>query len=176
MTTFTLAGGCFWCLDAVFRMLKGVESSVSGFTGGEAADANYYKVVSGRTDHAESVQVTFDENVISKETILDIFFLIHDPTSLNQQGADEGPQYRSAMFFLDAMQKLDFEAAIKRAQANWDKPIVTKLEPLDKFYEADVEHQDYYANNPYNPYCPIVISPKVQKAKISYAEWFKDNP
>ena len=173
MTTYTLAGGCFWCLDAVFAQLKGVQSSISGYAGGTEEDADYYKVASGKTDHAEAVQVTFDETVIPKETILDIFFLIHDPTSLNKQGADTGPQYRSAMFYESDEKKAEYEAAIARAQTNWDDPIVTTLEPLEMFYEAEAQHQDYYANNPLNPYCPIVISPKVRKARKAYSEWFK---
>ena len=174
MTTCVLAGGCFWCLDAVFRKLKGVESSVAGYAGGLAEDANYYRVASGQTGHAESVKITFDENIIPKETILDIFFLIHDPTSLNKQGADEGPQYASKIFYENEEQKSEFEAALKRAQETWDKPIVTKLEKLDKFYEAESEHQDYFENNPANPYCPIVISPKISKARKQYTKWFKE--
>lgn len=175
MTTYTLAGGCFWCLDAVFRELKGVQSSYCGYAGGSGKDADYYRVASGKTKHAESVQVTFNESVIPTETLLDMFFLIHDPTSLNQQGADVGPQYRSAMFYADDEQKAVFEAAIARAQQNWDAPIVTTLEPLDTFYQAEPEHQDYYANNPVNPYCSIVISPKVIKAKKAYKQWFKED-
>lgn len=105
MTTYTLAGGCFWCLDAVYRELKGISSSLCGYTGGSAEDADYYRVASGRTGHAESVRITFDESVVAKETVLDVFFLIHDPTTLNQQGADEGPQYRSAMFYENDEQK-----------------------------------------------------------------------
>lgn len=175
MTTYTLAGGCFWCLDAVFRELKGVQSSYCGYAGGSEKDADYYRVASGKTEHAESVQVTFNESVIPTETLLDMFFLIHDPTSLNQQGADVGPQYRSAMFYADDEQKAVFEAAIARAQQNWDAPIVTTLEPLDTFYQAEPEHQDYYANNPVNPYCSIVISPKVIKAKKAYKQWFKED-
>jgi peptide-methionine (S)-S-oxide reductase len=172
MTTYVLAGGCFWCLDAVFRKLKGVETSLCGYAGGTADDADYYRVASGRTGHAESVQVSFDESIIPKETILDIFFLIHDPTSLNKQGADEGPQYASVMFYDNKTRKIEFEAAIKRAQVNWDKPIVTLLEPLDTFYEAEPEHQDYFANNPANGYCSIVIAPKVTKARSTYSKWF----
>ena len=175
MVTYTLAGGCFWCLDAVFRELKGVQSSYCGYAGGSEKDADYYRVASGKTEHAESVQVTFNESVIPTETLLDMFFLIHDPTSLNQQGADVGPQYRSAMFYADDEQKAVFEAAIARAQQNWDAPIVTTLEPLDTFYQAEPEHQDYYANNPVNPYCSIVISPKVIKAKKAYKQWFKED-
>lgn len=162
-------------MDAVFRELKGVQSSYCGYAGGSEKDADYYRVASGKTEHAESVQVTFNESVIPTETLLDMFFLIHDPTSLNQQGADVGPQYRSAMFYADDEQKAVFEAAIARAQQNWDAPIVTTLEPLDTFYQAEPEHQDYYANNPFNPYCSIVISPKVIKAKKAYKQWFKED-
>lgn len=162
-------------MDAVFRELKGVQSSYCGYAGGSEKDADYYRVASGKTEHAESVQVTFNESVIPTETLLDMFFLIHDPTSLNQQGADVGPQYRSAMFYADDEQKAVFEAAIARAQQNWDAPIVTTLEPLDTFYQAEPEHQDYYANNPVNPYCSIVISPKVIKAKKAYKQWFKED-
>ncbi len=174
MTVYTIAGGCFWCLDAIFRDLKGVKSSMCGYAGGSANDANYYAVATGTTDHAEAVQVIFDESVIPSDIILDIFFLIHDPTSLNRQGADEGRQYRSAIFYQDESQKQLFEAAIARSQTHWDAPIVTTLEPLEAFYEAEPEHQGYAANNPANPYCSIVISPKVIKARSAYASWFKE--
>ena len=174
MTTYVLAGGCFWCIDAVFRRLKGVEGSISGYAGGSAEDANYYKVATGRTGHAESVQVTFDETIIPAETLLDIFFLIHDPTTLNRQGNDKGPQYRSAMFYEDDIQKKEFEAAIERAKAYWDKPIVTELTPLDVFFEGEPEHQDYFNNNPSNGYCSIVIAPKIIKARKAYTQWFKE--
>lgn len=174
MITYTLAGGCFWCLDAVFRRLKGVESSVCGYAGGESEDAHYYVVASGKTDHAESVQVTFDESTIPAATILDIFFLIHNPTTLNRQGNDKGPQYRSAMFYSDDVQKAEFEAAIERAKAHWDDPIVTELTPLEKFYEAEPEHQDYFNQNPGNGYCSIVIEPKIVKARKEYSKWFKE--
>jgi peptide-methionine (S)-S-oxide reductase len=174
MTTYVLAGGCFWCLDAVFRKLKGVETSLCGYAGGTADDADYYRVASGRTGHAESVEITFDESIIPKETILDIFFLIHDPRSLNKQGADEGPQYASVMFYQNEVQQKEFEAAMSRAQSNWDKPIVTRIESLEVFYEAEPEHQDYFANNPANGYCSIVIAPKVTKARSAYTKWFKE--
>lgn len=172
MTTYVLAGGCFWCLDAVFRKLKGVNVSLCGYTGGTERDADYYRVASGITAHAEAVQVTFDETMIPGDTILDIFFLIHDPTSLNRQGADTGPQYRSAMFYADDKQEEVFRRAIDRAQIHWDKPIVTEVSRLDAFYEAEPEHQDYFDNNPANPYCSIVIDPKVIKARREYKEWF----
>ena len=174
MTTYTLAGGCFWCLDAVFRRLKGVEKSVCGYTGGNAEDADYYVVATGTTGHAESVQVTFDENIIPKEAVLDIYFLIHDPTTKDRQGNDVGPQYRSAMFYGDDQQKADFEAAIERAKTHWQGPIVTELTPLGKFYEAEPEHQDYFNNNPGNGYCSVVIAPKIVKARSTYTKWFKE--
>lgn len=174
MVTYTLAGGCFWCLDAVFRRLKGIESSVCGYVGGEAEDAGYYAVASGKTGHAESVQVTFDETVIPAATILDIFFLIHNPTTLNRQGNDKGPQYRSAMFYSDEDQKTEFQAAIERAKMHWDDPIVTELTPLVKFYDAELEQQDYFNKNPSSGYCSIVIEPKIIKARSAYNDWFKD--
>lgn len=174
MTTYTLAGGCFWCLDAVFRRLKGVQSSISGYAGGSREDADYYKVATGTTGHAETVQVTFDEAVIPKETILDMYFLIHDPTTKDRQGNDVGPQYRSVMFYADDTQKAEFEAAIERAKAHWDEPIVTVLQPLEGFYEAEQDHQDYFDNNPTNPYCNVVINPKVSKARKAYANYFKE--
>lgn len=174
MTTYTLAGGCFWCTDAVFRRLSGVESSICGYSGGSEEDADYYSVASGRTGHAESVQVTFDEAVIPPEVLLDIFFLIHDPTTLNRQGADEGPQYRSAMFYVDEEQEAVFEAALDRAEEHWEDDIVTDLTPLKAFYEAEPEHQDYFTHNPANGYCSIVILPKIVKARRAYAKWFKE--
>jgi peptide-methionine (S)-S-oxide reductase len=173
MTTYVLAGGCFWCLDAVYRRFEGVSESVCGYTGGTKNDADYYRVASGQTNHAESVRVTFDESKLPKADLLDIFFLIHNPTTLNRQGADEGPQYRSAMFYENDEQKEEFEAAAARAQRNWDDPIVTEITPLEAFYEAEPEHQDYFTNNPANPYCSVVINPKVTKAKKEYEKYFK---
>ncbi len=175
MVSYVLAGGCFWCLDAVFRRLDGVASSIVGYAGGSEKDANYYRVASGRTSHAESVQVMFDETIISKETLLAIFFLIHDPTSLNKQGADEGPQYRSAMYYENDEQKTEFEVAVNRAQEVWDTPIVTEVTKLSAFYEAEPEHQDYFNQNPANPYCSIVIDPKIVKARNMYSDYFKEN-
>ncbi len=172
MTTYTIAGGCFWCLDAVYRKLKGIDVSLCGYAGGTADDADYYRVATGKTGHAEAVQVRFDESIIPKETILDIFFLIHDPTTLNRQGADEGPQYRSAMFYENDTQKQEFDAAIERASTKWDNPILTETTKLEKFYEAEPEHQDYFSNNPTNGYCSIVIEPKIVKARQDYSKWF----
>lgn len=173
MTTYTLAGGCFWCLDAVYQRIQGVTSIVSGYAGGETENPDYYRVATGKTGHAETVQITFDESIIPGDIILDLYFLIHDPTTLNRQGADEGTQYRSIMFYADEAQKAAFEAAIERAKTHWDDPIVTELVPLEVFYPAEDEHQDYFNNNPGNGYCSIVIAPKIVKARAAYTKWFK---
>ncbi len=174
MTTYVLAGGCFWCLDAVYRRLKGVSEVISGYSGGDVDDPTYYQVVSGTTGHAESVRVSFDETIIPQAVILDIFFVIHDPTTLNRQGADEGTQYRSAMFYSDQDQQADFTAATLRAKNHWSSEIVTELVPLEVFYPAENEHQDYFNKNPDSGYCSIVISPKIIKARASYTQWFKE--
>jgi peptide-methionine (S)-S-oxide reductase len=173
MTTYVLAGGCFWCLDAVYRRIKGVTKVTSGYTAGQIENPSYEYVCTGETGHTEAVQITFDETIIPSEVILDIFFVIHDPTTLNRQGADVGTQYRSGMYYADAEQKTAFEAAQKRAEKKWDNPIVTEIEPLDVFYDAEAYHQDYFANNPGNGYCSVVITPKIVKARQHYAEWFQ---
>ena len=175
MTSYVLAGGCFWCLDAVFRDLKGVSESLCGYAGGDKADADYYRVASGATGHAEAVKVTFDESVLPRDVLLDIFFAIHNPTTLNRQGADAGPQYRSAMFYADDEQQTEFKAAVDRASKDWDDPIVTKLEKLDTFYEAEPEHQNYYKQNPFSGYCSFVISPKVNKIMKNFGLNSKSN-
>jgi peptide-methionine (S)-S-oxide reductase len=174
MKTYVLAGGCFWCLDAVYRRLKGVIEVVSGYSGGYVEYPHYHQVALGTTGHAESVRVTFDETVIPKNIILDIFFLIHDPTSLNQQGADVGTQYRSAVFYSDESQKEDFLSAIQRAKSVWGNAIVTEVSPLIDFYPAEDEHQDYFTKNPDDGYCPIVIGPKINKVRATYTQWFKE--
>jgi peptide-methionine (S)-S-oxide reductase len=174
MTTYVIAGGCFWCLDAVYRRLKGVESVVSGYAGGGTTNPTYEQVSSGETGHTEAVQITFDESIIPADTILDLFFLIHDPTTLNRQGNDVGTQYRSAMYYSDDTQKAAFEAALERAKSHWDNPIVTELKPLNVFYNAEDYHQDYFNKNPGNGYCSIVITPKIVKARSAYTKWFKD--
>lgn len=174
MTTYVLAGGCFWCLDAVYRRISGVSEVISGYAGGRMADPRYELVSTGLTGHAEVVKLTFDEKVIPAETILDLFFLIHDPTTLNRQGNDVGTQYRSAMYYKDDTQKTAFEAAMERARAHWTAPIVTEIAKLDTFYPAEDYHQDYFNKNPGNGYCSIVITPKIVKARAEYAKWFKD--
>jgi len=173
MTKYVLGGGCFWCLDAVYAQLRGVISVESGYAGGDGIP-NYWRVVNGNTGHAEVVQVTFDETVIPPDAILDIFFLIHDPTSLNKQGADEGTQYRSVMFYADNDQKELFYAAQERAQQRWPRPIVTEIAPLQIFHLAEPEHQDYYRQNPEAGYCQIVIDPKISKTRRDYTKWFKE--
>lgn len=175
MTTYVIAGGCFWCLDAVYRRLQGIKTVVSGYAGGETKNPTYEQVSTGLTGHAEAVRITFDEKIIPAKEILDLFFLIHDPTTLNRQGNDVGTQYRSAMYYTDEGQKADFEAAIKRAERHWDDLIVTELEKLDTFYDAEDYHQDYFNKNPGNGYCSIVITPKIIKARAAYTKWFKEN-
>jgi peptide-methionine (S)-S-oxide reductase len=173
MTQYVLAGGCFWCLDAVYRGLRGVLKVESGYTDG-GGEPSYYTVASGTTGHAEAVRVTFDSDSIPADVILDIFFLIHDPTTLNRQGADVGTQYRSAMFYTDKTQKQAFAAAIQRASKLWQDPIVTEVTQLETFFIAEDEHQDYFNKNPETGYCQIVIAPKVIKARASYKQWFKE--
>ena len=173
MTHYVLGGGCFWCIDAIYRRLKGVTLVESGYAGGEGTPS-YLKVATGTTGYAEVVRITFDETIIPLTIILDLYFLIHDPTTLNRQGADVGTQYRSVMFYVDEGQKTIFEAARGRAQRSWDKPIVTEISPLEKFYLAEDEHQDYFAKHPEAGYCQIVIAPKVIKARKAYNEWFKE--
>ena len=166
----TLAGGCFWCLEAVFVDLKGVTQAVSGYTGGMNADPTYRQVCSGTTGHAEAVQVTFDPAVVSFKELLEVFFTIHDPTTLNRQGADEGTQYRSAIFYHTPEQKGVAEQVLKELNAAgvWDGPIVTEVTPLSTFYRAEDDHQDYYKRNPDQGYCRMVIAPKVAKFRQHY--------
>lgn len=173
MTTYVLGGGCFWCLDAVFRRIKGVTSVTSGYAGGDVDNPTYYQVSGGATGHAEVVEVTFDETVIPADTILDIYFSLHDPTTSNRQGADVGPQYRSIMLYNDDTQKTLFEAARERAAMLWDKPLVTEIKPIEVFYPAEVEHQDYFNKNPQAGYCQVVINPKVTKMRNHFKEWFQ---
>ena len=166
----TLAGGCFWCLEAVYVELEGVEKVVSGYAGGAIPNPSYEQVCSGRTGHAEIVQVTFDPGVVTYEDLLGVFFTIHDPTTLNRQGNDVGTQYRSAIFYHDDEQKAAAEQAIREiTEARiWSRPIVTEIVPLTDFYAAEAYHQDYFKNNPYQPYCQVVVAPKVAKFRKQY--------
>ncbi|MFZ2964521.1 MAG: peptide-methionine (S)-S-oxide reductase MsrA [Rhodoglobus sp.] len=171
MHTFVLAGGCFWCLDAVYRTLRGVTDVVSGYIGGTTVHPSYEAVCTGTTGHAEAVAVTFDPEVIPDEVILDVFFSLHDPRQLNRQGNDVGTQYRSAMFPADDAQKALFEAARDRAAEYWDGGIVTTIEPLGAYYRAEEYHQDFFAKNPGQGYCMAVALPKVNKVRKSFAEY-----
>jgi len=171
----TLAGGCFWCLEAAYDELKGVLSVESGYSGGEVVNPTYKQVCGGATGHAEVVQVTFDPQVISFRDILNVFFVIHDPTTLNRQGNDVGTQYRSAIFYHSPEQKTVAEDAIREltTQKVWSQPIVTELAPFEKFYIAEDYHQEYFANNPYQPYCMMVVAPKVTKFRKHFMEMLK---
>jgi peptide-methionine (S)-S-oxide reductase len=171
----TLAGGCFWCLEAVFQQLRGVTKVVSGYTGGTVPNPSYQAVCTGATGHAEVTQITFDPAVISFRDLLDVFFTIHDPTTQDRQGNDEGTQYRSGVFYHSPAQKTEAERAIKELEAAkvWDDPIVTEVVPLEKFYPAENYHQNYYAQNPNQAYCRAVIAPKVAKLRSKYFEKLK---
>jgi peptide-methionine (S)-S-oxide reductase len=166
----TLAGGCFWCLEAVFDDLRGVDSVESGYAGGEVANPTYEQVCSGETGHAEVVRVTFDPQVLTFRELLEVFFTIHDPTTLNRQGADIGTQYRSAVFYHSPEQKEVAEKTIKELNAEgiWDAPIVTEVVPLKEFYLAEDYHQEYYARNPSQGYCRMVVAPKVAKFRQKF--------
>ncbi|OGO01450.1 MAG: peptide-methionine (S)-S-oxide reductase [Chloroflexi bacterium RBG_13_53_26] len=163
--TVTLAGGCFWCLEAAFEELKGVVRVTSGYAGGHVADPSYAQVCGGTTGHAEVAQITFDSQVISFRELLEFFFSIHDPTTLNSQGADVGTQYRSAIFYHTSEQKAEAERMITELGASgvWDQPIVTEVKPFAEFYPAEEYHQQYYRKNPEQPYCQLVIAPKLAK-------------
>jgi peptide-methionine (S)-S-oxide reductase len=173
--TATLAGGCFWCLEAVFEQLKGVEKVVSGYAGGSVADPSYQDVCTGATGHAEVVQVTFNPAQITYPDLLGVFFSIHDPTTLNRQGADVGTQYRSAIFYHDEEQKAVAEALIGELTAEklWPNQIVTQIVAYTKFYPAEGYHQEYFRNNSYQPYCQAVIAHKVAKFRKHYLERLK---
>ncbi|MDF2579377.1 MULTISPECIES: peptide-methionine (S)-S-oxide reductase MsrA [Microbacterium] len=170
-TTFILAGGCFWCLDAAYRALDGVSEVVSGYIGGNVPHPSYEAVCTGTTGHAEAVSVTFDPDVIPADVILDAFFTMHDPRQLNRQGADVGTQYRSAMFPLDDAQRELFAAARDRADEMWGGGVVTTMEPADDFYPAEDYHQDFFAKNPGQGYCLAVAVPKVNKVRARFAEY-----
>ncbi|POX67022.1 peptide-methionine (S)-S-oxide reductase [Microbacterium sp. Ru50] len=170
-TTFILAGGCFWCLDAAYRALDGVSEVVSGYIGGHVANPSYEAVCTGTTGHAEAVSVTFDPDVIPADVILDAFFTMHDPRQLNRQGADVGTQYRSAMFPLDDAQLELFTAARDRADEMWGGGVVTAMERADTFYPAEEYHQDFFAKNPGQGYCLAVAVPKVNKVRARFAEY-----
>jgi methionine-S-sulfoxide reductase len=176
--TITLAGGCFWCLEAVYDEVKGVISVDSGYSNGNVANPTYKAVCTGLTGHAEVVKIVYDPAVISTRDILNVFFAIHDPTTLNRQGADVGTQYRSGIYYHTAEQKEIAENLIKEltAQKIFDNPIVTEVEKIKDFYIAEDYHQEYYVNNKFQPYCMAVISPKVNKFRKHYLELLKKQP
>jgi peptide-methionine (S)-S-oxide reductase len=172
----TLAGGCFWCLEAAFDELNGVEDVVSGYAGGNVPDPTYEEVCTGETGHAEAVRITFNPDIISFRDLLRIFFSLHDPTTLNRQGADVGTQYRSAIFYHDESQRAEADEIIRElTEAGlWDKPIVTEVTAFTNFYPAENYHQEYFAKNPWQPYCQMVVAPKVTKFRKQFTERLKN--
>ncbi len=169
----TLGGGCFWCLEAVYQEMKGVLKVESGYAGGHVPNPSYREVCTGTTGHAEVVQITYDPAVVSYADILEVFFTIHDPTTLNRQGNDVGPQYRSVIFYHNDEQKKIAQAAKNAAVQLWPKPIVTEIAPLDRFYKAEDYHQNYYRSNPSQPYCVYVVGPKVEKFREKFRDRLK---
>lgn len=175
LETATFGAGCFWCVEAVFQELEGVEKVVSGYAGGSVENPTYQQVCSGTTGHAEVAQITYDPEVISYEELLDVFWRTHDPTTLNRQGADVGPQYRSVIFYHNEEQKALAEKSKQETDASdlWSNPIVTEIQPLPKFYPAEDYHQNYFRQNPYQPYCQMVISPKMSKFRKEFQSRLK---
>ncbi len=175
--TLTLGGGCFWCLEAVFEELKGVTGVVSGYAGGHVANPDYEQVSSGTTGHAEVVQITFDPRVVSRDVVLQAFFTIHDPTTLNRQGNDVGEQYRSIAFYRNAEQRAAIEKAIAQTAASqeWNGKIVTQVEPFTQFYKAENYHQEYFKLHGEEPYCQLVVAPKVAKFRKLFHDQLKSS-
>ena len=175
MQTALLAGGCFWCLEAVFASIKGITSVKSGYTAGHTEQPTYAQVCTGQTGHTEAVQIDFDEHTISYAELLTIFFAIHNPTTLNRQGNDVGTQYRSGIYYLNETQQAAAQAAIAQAQTQYAEPIVTELQAASTFYPAESEHDDYFRLHPYQGYCQLVIAPKVLHAREEFAHhWRQD--
>ncbi len=176
--TATLGAGCFWCVEAVFMNLKGVEKVVSGYAGGNLPYPTYEQVCTGNTGHAESVQITFDPEIITFSEILDVFWRTHDPTTPNRQGYDTGTQYRSVIFYHSEEQKFCAENSKREADEAglWPNPIVTQIVPFTNFYEAEEYHQDYYRTNPDQPYCQVVIDPKIRKLRKDFRDKLKEVP
>lgn len=175
MATATLGGGCFWCLEAVYQRLQGVNRVTSGYAGGQTENPDYRSVTTGRTGHAEVVRIDYDPTVIDFETLLDVFFTIHDPTTADRQGADIGPQYRSIILWEDEEQRATANAVIERLtrEGAYTDPIVTQVQPLEHFYPAEDYHQDYYQHNAPMPYCQMVITPKLKKAEARFGDRLK---
>ncbi len=173
MKEIVLGGGCFWCIEAVFRRVKGVKEAISGYAGGERENPTYEQVCSGATGHAEVVKVVYDENEVTLEELLEIFFAVHNPTTLNRQGADVGTQYRSVVYYGDEGEKRIIESAIAKVQKEYSDPIVTEVAPKPTFYKAEAYHQNYYDTNPHQGYCQVVIRPKVQKFLTKFTDMIK---
>lgn len=170
----TIGGGCFWCIEAMFKELNGVTSVVSGYAGGTSDNPTYEKLHAENTGHAEVIQVTFDPRIISYRELLEIFFVIHDPTTLNRQGNDTGPEYRSIILYHDETQKLTAEDTVANfAKKLWDDPVVTEIKPLERFWPAEDYHQDYFAKNPEAAYCQVIINPKLAKFRKKFADKLK---
>ena len=171
----TLAGGCFWCLEAVYDEIKGVDAVESGYMGGKNADPTYEQVCGGQTGHAEVIQISFDPKVVSFRELLEVFFVIHDPTTLNRQGNDAGTQYRSAIFYHSPVQQALAQDVISKLTAEklWDDPVVTEVVPVETFYVAETYHQEYYVRNPQQSYCAFVVAPKVAKFRKHFVERLK---
>mgnify|MGYP000011434876 FL=1 len=171
----TLGGGCFWCIETAFNRLKGVETAISGYCGGHTPDPRYKEICQGDTGHAEVVQIRYDEAQISFSRLLDAFFHLHDPTQLNRQGNDMGTQYRSVIFYHDENQQAEAQQAINDLGDSkvWPAPIVTELAPIARFYPAEDYHQDYFNQNPNQPYCALLINPKLKSFQAQFNEWLK---
>jgi peptide-methionine (S)-S-oxide reductase len=169
----TLGGGCFWCLEATYQLIEGVEKVVPGYAGGTSKNPSYWTIHGGDSGHAEVVQITFDPHVISYKDILDIFWAIHDPTTLNRQGNDIGAEYRSIILYHNDRQRKEAEASRSEAQKLWNEPIVTEIVPLETFYEAEAEHHNFFQNNPTQAYCQLIINPKLEKLRTKFATKLK---
>ncbi|UFH60521.1 peptide-methionine (S)-S-oxide reductase MsrA [Sulfurovum mangrovi] len=173
MRELVVGGGCFWCTEAVFELLRGVHDVESGYANGHLPNPTYREVCTGDTGYAEVIKITYDDSVITVDTLLDVFFATHNPTTLNQQGADRGTQYRSTVLYTDEETKEAAEAAMEAAQEEWNDPIVTTIEPLENYYKAETYHQDYYQQNPMQGYCMAVIPPKLAKLKAKFGKEVK---
>lgn len=175
MEMIVLGGGCFWCLEATFQLVRGVEKVLPGYAAGPTKDPSYYGLHDKDKGHAEVVQISYNPSVITLDELLEIFWIIHDPTTLNRQGNDVGEQYRSIILYSSPEQKSTIETSIINAQKLWDNPIVTELKELDAFYEAEPEHHNYFQNHPEQAYCQLIINPKLQKLRAKFADKLKDN-
>ena len=173
MENLVLGGGCFWCVEGALKGLLGVSEIVSGYSGGHIDNPTYEQVCGKHTGHAEVVRVSFNPEIIGRTTLLEVFFTCHDPTQLNRQDNDVGPQYRSVVFYADEAQKKDTEAVIKRLSDYFSSPIVTEVSPLTNFFVAEDHHHDYFANNPGNPYCRVVVAPKIAKTRAEHATLYE---